>query len=48
MHQEALALLQKGVILFQRKVYDGATLTEYGHHLGRRSAGPVELRIATG
>jgi len=24
MHQEALALLQKGVILFQRKVYDGA------------------------
>jgi glycosyltransferase involved in cell wall biosynthesis len=49
-HQEALALLQKGVILFQRKVYDGATraLTEYGHHLRRRSAGPVELRIATG
>jgi glycosyltransferase involved in cell wall biosynthesis len=50
MHQEALALLQKGVILFQRKVYDGATraLTEYGHHLRRRPAGPVELRIATG
>jgi glycosyltransferase involved in cell wall biosynthesis len=50
MHQETLALLQKGVILFQRKVYDGATraLTEYGHHLRRRSAGPVELRIATG
>jgi hypothetical protein len=49
-HQEALALLQKGIILFQRKVYDGATraLTEYGHHLRRRSAGPVELRIATG
>jgi hypothetical protein len=36
---EALALLQKGVILFQRKVYDGAmrTLTEYRRHLDGRS-----------
>jgi len=49
-HQEALALLQKGVILFQRKVYDGAAraLTEYRLHLRRRSPDPVELRIATG
>jgi glycosyltransferase involved in cell wall biosynthesis len=50
MHQEALALLQKGVILFQRKVYDGAirALTEYRRDLRDRSPGPVELRIATG
>jgi glycosyltransferase involved in cell wall biosynthesis len=49
-HQEALALLQKGVILFQRKVYDGAAraLTEYHRHLRHRSPHPVELRIATG
>jgi hypothetical protein len=49
-HQEALALLQKGVILFQRKVYDGATraLSEYCRHLRHRSPHPVELRIATG
>jgi glycosyltransferase involved in cell wall biosynthesis len=49
-HQEALALLQKGVILFQRKVYDGAAraLTEYRRHLRHRSPDPVELRIATG
>jgi hypothetical protein len=39
MRQEALALLQKGVILFQRKVYDGAmrTPTEYRPHLDGRS-----------
>jgi hypothetical protein len=45
-----LALLQKGVILFQRKVYDGATraLTEYRRHLDGRSPDPVELTIATG
>jgi glycosyltransferase involved in cell wall biosynthesis len=50
MHQEALALLQKGVILFQRKAYDGAirALTEYRRDLRDRSPGPVELRIATG
>jgi hypothetical protein len=48
--QEALALLQKGVILFQRKVYDGATraLTDYRRHLRDRSPDLVELRIATG
>jgi glycosyltransferase involved in cell wall biosynthesis len=50
MHQEALALLQKGVILFQRKVYDGAirALTEYRRDLRDRSPDPVELKIATG
>jgi hypothetical protein len=50
MHQEAFALLQKGVILFQRKVYDGAirALTEYRRDIRDRSPGPVELRIATG
>ena len=50
MHQEALSLLQKGVILFQRKVYDGATraLAEYRLHLRHRSPDLVELRIATG
>jgi hypothetical protein len=50
MRQEALALLQKGVILFQRKVYDGATraLMEYRRHLDGRSPDPVGLRIATG
>jgi glycosyltransferase involved in cell wall biosynthesis len=48
--QEALALLQKGVILFQRKVYDGATraLSDYRRHLRDRSPDLVELRIATG
>jgi len=48
--QEALALLQKGVILFQRKVYGGATraLTDYRRHLRDRSPDLVELRIATG
>jgi glycosyltransferase involved in cell wall biosynthesis len=50
MHQEALALLQKGVILFQRKVYDGAirALTEYRRDLRDRSPDPLELKIATG
>jgi glycosyltransferase involved in cell wall biosynthesis len=48
--QEGLALLQKAVILFQRKVYDGATraLAEYRRHLRDRSPDPVEQRIATG
>jgi len=50
LRQQALALLQKGVILFQRKVYDGAVraLTEYRRDLRDRSPDPVELRIATG
>jgi glycosyltransferase involved in cell wall biosynthesis len=50
MQQEALALIQKGVILFRRKVYDGAmrALSKYGRHLCRRSPGAVELRIASG
>ena len=50
LQQEALALLQKGVILFQRKVYDGAIrgLTEYRRDLRDRSPDPVELKIATG
>jgi glycosyltransferase involved in cell wall biosynthesis len=47
---EALALLQKGVILFQRKVYDGAmgALVRYRRHLDTRSPTQMELRIATG
>ena len=50
LHQRALALLQKGVILFQRKVYHGAmrALTEYGRELRDHSSSPVELKIATG
>jgi glycosyltransferase involved in cell wall biosynthesis len=50
MQQEALALLQKGVILFQRKVYDGATraLTDYCGYLRDRSPNGVELKIAAG
>jgi glycosyltransferase involved in cell wall biosynthesis len=50
LQQQALALLQKGVILFQRKVYDGAVcaLTEYRRDLRDRSPDLVELRIATG
>ena len=50
LHQQALAFLQKGVILFQRKVYDGAirALTEYGRELRDHSPSPVELKIATG
>jgi glycosyltransferase involved in cell wall biosynthesis len=48
--REALALLQKGVILFQRKVYDGAVraLMEYRRCIGGRSPDPVELKIAAG
>jgi hypothetical protein len=47
---EALALLQKGIILFQRKVYDGAmgALVRYRRHLDTRSPTQMELRIATG
>jgi glycosyltransferase involved in cell wall biosynthesis len=47
---EALALLQKGVILFQRKVYDGAmgALARYRRHLDGRPPTRLELRIATG
>jgi GT2 family glycosyltransferase len=50
LHQQALALLQKGVILFRRKVYEGAmcALTEYSRELRDRSPSPVELKIATG
>jgi len=50
LHQQALALLQKGIILFQRKVYDGAirALTEYRRDLRDRSPDPVDLTIATG
>jgi glycosyltransferase involved in cell wall biosynthesis len=50
MGDEALALLQKGVILFQRKVYDGAmgALTRYRRHLDARPPTRMELRIATG
>jgi len=48
--QESLALLQKGAILFQRKVYDGAirALTDCRRHLHDRSPELVELRIASG
>ena len=47
---KALALLQKGVILFQRKVYDGArrALAQYRRHLNDQSPTETELRIATG
>src|SRR5215467_4652924 len=50
LHQQALAHLQKGVILFQRKVYEGAmrALIEYSRELRDRSPSPVELKIATG
>jgi hypothetical protein len=50
MRQEALALLQKGVILFQRKVYDGAAraLAEYRRHVDGRPPDRAELRIAAG
>ena len=43
-------MFQKGVILFQRKVYDGAicALAEYGRELRDHSPNPVELKIATG
>jgi glycosyltransferase involved in cell wall biosynthesis len=47
---EALALLQKGVILFQRKAYAGAmrALGEYRRDLDGRWPSRIELRIATG
>ena len=51
---EALGLLQKGVILFQRKVHDWAmcTLTGYRRHLDGRSpdtkSPPAWLVVATG
>ena len=45
----ACALLQKGVVLFQRKVYAGAiqTLAEYRDRLLDRSPSWLELRVAT-
>jgi glycosyltransferase involved in cell wall biosynthesis len=50
MGDEALALLQRAVILFQRKVYDGAVgaLARYRRHLDARPPTRLELRIATG
>jgi glycosyltransferase involved in cell wall biosynthesis len=47
---EALALLQKGIILFQRKVYNGAerALDQYRRALDARPPGGSELKIATG
>jgi glycosyltransferase involved in cell wall biosynthesis len=46
----ALAYLQKGVVLFRRKVYDAAqrALTAYRSLLGERRPRPMELKIATG
>jgi glycosyltransferase involved in cell wall biosynthesis len=46
----ALALLQKGIILFRRKVYDvaGSVLTEYRSLLSGREPTSIELKIATG
>jgi hypothetical protein len=46
----ALAHLQKGVVLFRRKVYDAAqrALTAYRSLLGERRPRPMELKIATG
>jgi glycosyltransferase involved in cell wall biosynthesis len=46
----AFALLQKGVILFRRKVYDGAAqaLSAYRSLLGDRSPTLMELKIASG
>ncbi|MBV9738400.1 MAG: glycosyltransferase family 2 protein [Hyphomicrobiales bacterium] len=48
--EEGLAYLQKGVILFQRKVYDGArrALASFRSLLMDRSPTVVELRIAAG
>jgi hypothetical protein len=50
MRQEALALLQKGIILFQRKVYDRAAraLAEYRRRVDSLSPDPAELKIAAG
>jgi hypothetical protein len=47
---EALALLQKGIILFQRKVYDGArrALHQYRRAIDGRIPGRAERRIAAG
>jgi glycosyltransferase involved in cell wall biosynthesis len=47
---EGLALLQKGIILFQRKVYDGAahSLAQYRMNISTRSPTRNELRIAAG
>jgi len=49
-HDRALALLQKGIILFQRKVYDGArrALLEYRTALDRRPPSSSERMIAAG
>jgi glycosyltransferase involved in cell wall biosynthesis len=46
----ALAYLQKGVVLFRRKVYDAAqrALAAYRSLLGERRPRPMELKIATG
>jgi len=48
--ERALALLQKGIILFQRKVYDGArrALLEYRAALDRRAPSAAERMIAAG
>jgi glycosyltransferase involved in cell wall biosynthesis len=47
---ETLALLQKGIILFQRKVYGGAkrAFDQYRRTLDARAPESVELKIATG
>jgi glycosyltransferase involved in cell wall biosynthesis len=47
---EALALLQKGVIFFQRKVYDIAfrALADYRRQRAGHAASEFEMRIATG
>jgi hypothetical protein len=47
---ENAALLQKGVILFQRKVYEGArrALSQYRQRLAGAAPTPLELKIASG
>jgi hypothetical protein len=47
---QALALLQKGVILFRRKHYQGSmnALGRYRHHLDARPSTRMERRIAAG
>jgi glycosyltransferase involved in cell wall biosynthesis len=49
-YADATAPLQKGIILFLRKVYEGATraLVEYRRHLELRVPTSDELRIAAG
>jgi glycosyltransferase involved in cell wall biosynthesis len=44
----ALEMLQKGIVLFQRKVYDGAkrALLDYRQRLESRKPSRIELRIA--